>query len=81
MTNLTVAVDDGVVARARRKAAEQGTSLSALVGEFLEDYAGRQDAAAALRELFEIADRAGGSVGEGGITWTRDELHDRANLR
>jgi predicted HicB family RNase H-like nuclease len=36
MSNLTIKVDDDLLRRARGKAAEQGTSLSAVVGELLE---------------------------------------------
>ncbi len=81
MANLTISVDQDLVRRARARAAAQGRSLSAVVGEMLELYAGRSEAAEVLREIFAIADGSGAAVGEGGITWTRDELYDRANLR
>lgn len=81
MANLTVSVDGEVLRRARGKAAEQGTSLSAVVGEMLEAYAGQTDAGQVLGEMFAIADGSGASVGEEGITWTRDDLYDRAGLR
>lgn len=38
MSNLTVAVDDQLIKRARVRAIEQGTSLSAKVREFLLSY-------------------------------------------
>lgn len=81
MTNVTIKVDDDLLRRARTKAAEQGTSLSAVVEELLEQYAGRSDAAAAIADFIALADGAGATVGPDGITWTRDELHDRAQLR
>ena len=81
MTNVTITVDEDLIRRARRKAAEEGTSLSAVVGEYLREYVGAQDAASALREMFEIADQAGASIGAAGITWTRDDLYDRAKPR
>jgi predicted transcriptional regulator len=81
MTNVTIKVDDDLLRRARGKAAERGTSLSAVVEELLEQYAGSSDAATAIGDFIALADRAGAAIGSGGITWTRDELHDRAQLR
>lgn len=78
MANLTISINEDLMRRARARAAEEGRSLSAVVGEMLEQYAGRSDAAEVLREIFAIADGSGAAVGEGGITWTRDELYDRA---
>ncbi|PKO43448.1 MAG: hypothetical protein CVU30_07615 [Betaproteobacteria bacterium HGW-Betaproteobacteria-3] len=39
MSNLTISVDDELVRRARIKAIEEGTSLSAKVRDFLASYA------------------------------------------
>ena len=51
MSNLTVAVDAELIKRARVRAIEQGTSLSAKVREFLQAYAEEtQDALARQRE-------------------------------
>lgn len=50
MSNLTVSVDEHLIKRARMRAIEQGTSLSAKVREFLQAYAGgSQDALAQQR--------------------------------
>ncbi len=38
MSNLTISVDDQLIKRARVRAIEQGTSLSAKVREFLQNY-------------------------------------------
>jgi hypothetical protein len=67
MKNITVTVDDETYRRARIKAAEQDTSVSALVKHFLAEFAaGESDAARlkrgerALRERinsFRAADR------------------------
>ena len=51
MANLTIVVDDGVLRRARKKAIDQGTSVNAVVGAYLEQYAGPDGAAAALEGL------------------------------
>ncbi len=39
MSNLTISVDDELIKRARVRAIQQGTSLSAKVREFLAQYA------------------------------------------
>ena len=50
MSNLTVSVDEQLIRRARMRAIEQGTSLSAKVREFLQGYvSGSPDALAQQR--------------------------------
>lgn len=74
MANLTLVIDDDVLLQARKRALEQGTSVNALVRSYLEGFAQRPDAEAAMREFIERAAAAGGrSSGP----WTREELHDR----
>lgn len=43
MSNLTVSVDDQLIKRARMRAIEQGTSVSAKVREFLQQYVNETD--------------------------------------
>lgn len=43
MKNITVTVDDETYRRARIKAAERDTSVSALVKRFLAEYAGEEE--------------------------------------
>jgi hypothetical protein len=81
MTNLTIKVDDGVLRRARIKAAEEGTSLSAVVGEMLSDYAGPSRASEAIADFLDLAAASHASSGPRGRTWTRDDLYDRKILR
>jgi hypothetical protein len=81
MANLTIVVDDGVLRRARKKAIDQGTSVNAVVGAYLEQYAGPDGVAAALAGFLELAASAGASSGESGRTWTREDLYDRPGLR
>jgi hypothetical protein len=76
MKNITVSVDDVTYRRARIKAAEQDTSVSALVKQFLVELASDQESAEqlvsderALRERirqFRAADRL-----------PREKLHER----
>lgn len=74
MANLTLAIDDDILKRARIKALEQGTSVNALVREYLAGVAGPSDARQAMAEFLAIVKQAG--AGSGGRTWTRDELYD-----
>lgn len=64
MSNLTISVDDETIKRARVRAIQQGTSLSAKIREFLQHYVHesddmlkkqREDATARLMEAIETA--------------------------
>jgi plasmid stability protein len=64
MSNLTVSVDDEIIKRARVRAIQQGTSVSAKIREFLHQYVSesddvlqkqRADAAARLMQAIEAA--------------------------
>jgi plasmid stability protein len=77
MTNLTLTVDEDILRRARIRALERGTSVNALVREYLRQLAGRSAAAEGVAEFFAATAGAGAASGPEGRTWTRDELHDR----
>jgi hypothetical protein len=77
VANLTLTIDDYLLLRARRRALEQGTSVNALVREYLESYAGDEDAVDAARALVAVAESTSGSSGPAGRDWSRDELHER----
>jgi len=79
MANLTISVDEEVLNRARIRALEENTSVNAVLGRFLEEYAQlnevRGGRLAALDKLRRIADE--NPIGRGGRRWSRDGLHDR----
>jgi hypothetical protein len=76
MANLTITVDDHVLKKARLRALEQGTSVNALLREYLSRYAGAASAhEEAVEGLIQLARAARG--GRGRRHWTRDELHER----
>jgi len=76
MANLTISVDDDVLKQARLKAIAQGTSVNAVLREYLEVYAGvRTKRAKAIKDLLQLSGRM--TSGRGGQRWTRDELHER----
>ena len=51
--NLTLSVDDKLVEKARQVAARQGTSLQALVRQYIETLAGSREGAALVQRLEE----------------------------
>jgi plasmid stability protein len=77
MKNITVTVPDDVYRNARIRAAERGTSVSSLVGEYLRSLSGREAEFSRLEaqqkqiqsqiSRFRARDRL-----------DRDQLHDRA---
>jgi Arc/MetJ-type ribon-helix-helix transcriptional regulator len=84
MKNITVSVDDEIYHRARIRAAEKRTSVSALVRHALQDLAGEETEFERLKRLErEVVARlrARGSRFAGSDRLNRDELHDRDALR
>lgn len=79
MKNITVSVDDDTYRRARIKAAEQDTSVSALVRQFLDGLAAEDSSAQReLRERprdFRGEDRPPGDTSRQRGRW--DDLFDR----
>jgi plasmid stability protein len=76
MTNLTIAVDESIVRKARVRAINEGTSVSARIREFLADYAMGNDRQLVAGEAFIAAARRSKANSEG-VTWSRDDAHDR----
>lgn len=73
--NLTITIDDEVLRRARIRALSQGTSVNAVLREFLESYAGSDVEAAARAHLARLARASTASSAPAGRTWTRDEVY------
>jgi hypothetical protein len=76
MKNITVTVDDETYRRARMKAAEKETSVSALVRQFLVEVAAGESRNERLRRL-EAETRARITDFVVGDLLSRDELHER----
>jgi hypothetical protein len=87
MKNITVSIDDDLYRRARIKAAEQSTSISALFKAFLFRLTANESAETEFQRLAreEQELRAELRARHLGLsaanTLTRDELHDRHALR
>ncbi|MDR0626353.1 MAG: hypothetical protein LBG11_03695 [Bifidobacteriaceae bacterium] len=77
MRNITVAVPDEVYRLARIRAAEQDSSVSAMVTDFLRVVTGQD---AEFNRLRALQDEVLASVGafRGGDRLSREELHSRA---
>jgi len=76
MKNITVSVDENTYRRARMKAAEQGTSVSALVKRFLIELAsGESDGERLNREEREL--RARIAAFRAGDRLLREDVHGR----
>lgn len=73
--NLTITVDAELVRRARIRALEQGTSVNAVLREFLESYAGGDEERSARARLAVLARASTASSGTSGRSWTREELY------
>jgi plasmid stability protein len=77
MANLTISIDADLLKQARIRALQQGTSVNALLREYVESYAGDDPVREALTEFLEIAKRSKSGSGPEGRTWTRDDLYER----
>ena len=74
--NITLSVDDEILAAVRRHAAERNSSVNALVREYLTNLAQHQDRARRARaRLRQLSKRSKGRLGK--KTWAREDLHDR----
>ncbi len=73
--NITLSIDERVVADARRIAADRGTSLNQLVRDYLNELTRTDDVESVLRELDAMwSERSYRSQGP----WTREEAHERS---
>ena len=76
MKNITLAVDEKVLAVVRRYAAEQGGSVNSLVRAYLGEIAEREDRARQARRNIQILSEKS-TARRGDESWARDELHER----
>jgi len=76
MKNVTLAIEEATLRKARRIAAERSTSLNAMIRGFLQDLTERESRAdQARRRIFTLCEKSTAEVGPKG--WKRDELHER----
>jgi plasmid stability protein len=78
VANLTIVVDDETLQKARVRAVRQRTSVNAVLRDYLEAFAGGEDAATGLANFLTLAASASTEIRPSqGRTWTREELHER----
>lgn len=76
MKNITLSVDEGVLHRVGLYAAERGSTLNALVCEFLSELAIREDRVRQARQrIAELSERSAARIGS--RAWTREDLYER----
>ena len=76
MKNITLSVDDEVLAAVRRHAAERNSTVNAMVRDYLTNLAQQQDRARRARaRLRRLSKQSQGRLGT--KTWSREDLHDR----
>jgi plasmid stability protein len=76
MRNITVSLDDDLIRRAKVRAAQEDSSVSAVVRRFLMDYARTETEFERLRRR-EIELRKQIKGFDGANRLTRDEIYDR----
>lgn len=72
--NVTIAIDDQVVERARAIAQSHNTSLQELVRRYLEALVGAQSSEAVAHQLISLMKTHGGH--SGGATFRRDDAYE-----
>ncbi|MFZ0287202.1 MAG: DUF6364 family protein [Terriglobales bacterium] len=72
--NITLSVDEQLVARARKKADALGKSLNQLVRDYLQRLAGGDDPARSIEEFRRLS----GQGHSHGWRFNRDEIHERS---
>ncbi len=76
MTNLTLSIEDETLKKAPIRALEQGTSVNAVVRDFLQSYAGVEDECRALRRFVELSEGSGAGARGRGRSWNREDLYE-----
>ena len=76
MKNITLALDETLLDEIRIVAAKKGTTVNAMVRDFLTSIAKLEDRTQrARRRIRELSERSNAEVGP--ITWKRENLYDR----
>jgi hypothetical protein len=72
--NVTLSIDEQLVARARKKADALGKSLNQLIRDYLQKLAGGDDPERSIEEFKRLSGRGNSR----GWRFNRDEVHDRS---
>jgi len=72
--NITLSIEEQLVARARKKAEALGKSLNQVIRDYLQGLAGGDDPQRSIEEFKQISGRGNSR----GWRFDRDELHERS---
>jgi hypothetical protein len=72
--NVTLSIDEQLVARARKKADALGKSLNQLIRDYLQRLTGEDDPERSIEEFKRLSGRGNSR----GWRFNRDEIHDRS---
>lgn len=76
MRNVTLAIEEEVLRKARIRAAKEGTTVNAVIRKHLAEYGSREERIqAGLEQVLEAAAKYKGRLPK--KRWTRDEIHVR----
>lgn len=70
--NITLSADEGLIRKARQRAAREKKSLNSVFREWLEQYANRQEASKEYRELMKRLDYV-----KSNGPYAREEMNER----
>jgi hypothetical protein len=76
--NVTLSIDEKLLARARELAHQRGTSVNQLIRDYLERLTGRSEPSDVMKQLERLWSEQSGR--SGGWKWNREEAHDRPVL-
>lgn len=74
LVNITLSIDEQLVARARQKAEAVGKSLNQLIRDYLQSVAGGDDPERSIEEFKRLS----GQGNSRGWRFNRDEIHERS---
>jgi hypothetical protein len=77
LMNVTLSIDDQLVAQARKKVAALGKSLNQLIRDYLQKLAGGDDPERSIEEFKKLSGRGHSR----GWRFNRNEIHDRKRGR
>jgi hypothetical protein len=72
--NITLSIDEQLVARARKKAESLGKSLNQMIRDYLETVAGSQGPQGSIDEFKRLSGRGDSR----GWRFNRDQIHERS---
>jgi Family of unknown function (DUF6364) len=72
--NVTLSIDEQIVARARKKAKALGKSLNELIRDYLQKLAGGGDPDRSIQEFEQLSGRGHSR----GWRFNRDQIHERS---